>query len=324
VTEPEPYESPPVASRFRVTEDRAGAGAPSSEFWRRPPAKPQPPDAAPIADEPAPEPEIFAELAADAELTAGAPATETPAGLAAPLPPGGPRFVGSAPIPAPRRGWRRRSPRRVPDGGPLGTFQQTWSLPAPSRSRRWRPVVIPVLVLVILGVAAYVAYPHVRTVIRARSAPAGLRSYVQGHGVVYAPVGQGYSVRLPGAPVHRDQQVTSSDGKRSMFVRRSISAGTGYQIVVRVDELPKGTKLPLGLPGALQDPFLAGSDAPASVHKVAIAGETAYEGQVHARNVLPFEVAVAMHRDRLYVIRIESESVGTVFDAVAKSFRFTP
>ena len=240
---------------------------------------------------------------------------------AGPVRAGGPRFVGPPPIPAPGGRWRRHSHQGPTPGGPLGAFQPAWSLPEPSRARRLRPLLVPAVVLVVLGVAAYVAYPHVRTFVRARSAQADLRSYVNGHGIAYTPVGQGYSVRLPGVPVHRDQQVTASDGKRSMLVRRSIVAGADYQIVIRVDG--QGVKLPRALAAALQDPFLSGSNAPAIVHKTVIAGETAYEGQVRARHVLPFEVAVLVHGGRLYVIRIEARTVGTVFDAVAKSFRFT-
>jgi hypothetical protein len=315
MTEPEPYESPPVAARYRANEERPGSGAPASEFWSRPPAKPQPSASAATVGEHDAEPEVVAELGEDPAVEA----TPTPA--TAPLPTGGPRFLPPPPVPSPGGRWHRRPDRNPTPGGPLGTFQPGWSLPEPSRARRLRPLLIPLLVLAVLGAAAYVAYPHVRTLIRARSVPADLRSYVNGHGIVYTPVGQGYSVRLPGVPVHRDQQVTSSDGKRSMLVRRSIVAGAGYQIVIRVDAA--GVKLPPGLAAALQDPFLAGSDAPAIVHKTVIAGETAYEGQVHARHVLPFEVAVLMHGGRLYVIRIEARSVATVFDAVARSFRFT-
>jgi hypothetical protein len=314
VTEPEPYEIPPVASRYRANEERAGSGAPASEFWRRPPAKP-PAGSEPAADERAAAPGVVAGLLDDPAVPAGAPVA------AEPVPAGGPRFGGSAPIPTPGGRWRRRSHDSPVPGGPLGAFRPAWSLPEPSRARRLRPLLVPLVVLVVLGVAAYVAYPHVRTFVRARSAQADLRSYVNGHGIVYTPVGQGYSVRLPGVPVHRDQQVTASDGKRSMLVRRSIAAGADYQIVIRVDQ--EGVKLPQGLAGALQDPFLAGSNAPAIVHKTVIGGETAYAGEVRARNVLPFEVAVVMHGGRLYAIRIEARTVGTVFAAVTKSFRFT-
>jgi hypothetical protein len=311
VTEPEGYEIPPVAARYRAQEEReqrAGSGAPSSEFWSEPPGKPKPF---------APTPRKRQRPAGSEQAVAGDDGGDSP------LPPGGPRFVGSSPVPSPTTGRGRRSDRPEPGGAPLGAFRSSWSLPAPSRARRVRPFVIPVLVLVILGISAYVAYPHLRTWVRARSVPSDLRSYVKGHGIVYTPVGQGYSVRLPGVPVHRDNQVTSSDGKRSMLVRRSITAGTGYQIVIRVDELGSGAIPRSGLQGALQDPFLAGSDAPAIVHKTVIAGETAYAGEVHARNVLPFYVGVVMHGGRLYVIRVESRSVETVFDAVARSFHFT-
>ncbi len=318
MTEPEGsegYEHPPVSSRYRATEDRAGSGAPASEFWTRPPARQEP--------APAPAGEHAADQVIVAELAGRVSAPEAPEAGSGAVAPGGPRFVGavSPPVTSTRSG--RRAQRRAAAAAPPGIRGSSWSLPAPSRARRLRPLVIPVVVLVILGVAAYVAYPHVRTFVRGNSAPADLRSYVNGHGVVYTPVGQGYSVRLPGVPVHRDQQVTSSDGKRTMLVRRSITAGADYQIVIRVDEVAKGALGRSGLAGALQDPFLAGSNAPASVHKTVIGGETAYAGEVHARKVLPFEVAVVMHAGRLYAILIESRSVGTVFDAVAKSFRFT-
>lgn len=317
MTEPESYESPPVAGRYRANEDRAGSGAPSSEFWSRPPEKRQPPGPAPAVDEPEAQPEVGAGIVDDP----AAPDALTAEGAS--LPAGGPRFVGSAPVPPPGGGRHRRMHRDADPGVPLGAFRPSWSLPEPSRTRRLRPLLIPLVVLAVLGAAAYLAYPHVRTLIRARSAPADLRSYVKGRGVVYTPVGQGYSVRLPAVPVHRDQRVTAPDGKHSMLVRRSIAAGADYQIVIRVDELAKGTTLPLGLAGALQDPFLTGTNSPAIVHKTVIAGETAYEGQVHARHVLPFEMAVLMHGGRLYVIRLEAGSVGTVFNALAKSFRFT-
>jgi hypothetical protein len=312
VTEPEGYESPPVASRYRAREapeERAGSGAPSSEFWAQPPAKSPPPP--------------FTPTPRKTERPAGSETAVEEAAGSPPLPPGGPRFVGSSPVPSPTAGRHRRRDPHEPAGGPLGAFQATWSLPAPSRARRLRPVLIPALVLVVLGVAAYVAYPHVRTWVRAQDVPVSLRSYVTGHGVEYAPVGQGYRVRLPVAPVRRDQQVTSSDGKRSMLVRRSIAAGTGYQIVIRVDEIAAGALPRSGLAGALQDPFLTGTNAPAIVHKTVIGGETAYAGEVHARNVLPFEMGVVMHRGRLFVIRIEARSVETVFGAVARSFHFT-
>ena len=311
MTEPEGYESPPVASRYRPREEpeeRAGSGAPSSEFWAQPPGKSQP-----FAPTPRKSERVVGSDAAVAEVADDSP----------PLPPGGPRFVGSSPVPSPSAGRRRRRDPQEPAGGPLGAFQATWSLPAPSRARRLRPLLIPALVLVILGVAAYVVYPHVRTWVRARSVPADLRSYVTGRGVEYAPAGQGYRVRLPVAPVRRDQQVTSSDGKRSMLVHRSIAAGAGYQIVIRVDEIATGARPRSGLAGALQDSFLTGTNAPAIVHKTVIGGETAYAGEVHARNVLPFEMGVVMHRGRLFVIRIEARSVETVFGAVARSFHFT-
>jgi hypothetical protein len=44
---------------------------------------------------------------------------------------------------------------------------------------------------------------------------------------------------------------------------------------------------------------------------------------VHPHNVLPVEIAVLQHGSRLYVIRLESRSVGTVFDTLTKSLRFT-
>ena len=297
VTEPETYESPAKWHHsWANNEERPGSGAQASEFWKRkPPVVPRPAEPAPPVGDGETEPEIVAELVEEAppEDTSSVrarlrrrPRCSRPLRRAGIL-----EFVGSAPCP--RRVvvgfdvfrpslWKERQ-HSIGIVPPARTCS-----PSPSRARRLRagpdPMVAPAASVCRLVRVA--SPPPAHNGSAAPSAPAALRFTWKGHGA-------GKYARWPGffdpvarrARVLRSRRVTSSDGKRSMFVQRSVAAGPDYQIVIRVEKLPSGTTLPFGLQGALQDRFLAGVDAPAIVHKVTIAGETAYEGQVHARNV---------------------------------------
>ena len=60
------------------------------------------------------------------------------------------------------------------------------------------------VVVLLLGVGVYFAYPYVHTQIVARSVAADLRPYVEGKGVPTRRRAMGYSVRLPAAPVRAD------------------------------------------------------------------------------------------------------------------------
>jgi hypothetical protein len=190
-----------------------------------------------------------------------------------------------------------------------------WSLSAKAKARkkertlkvrRW---LRRLLALFVIGVCAFAAYPRVHTMIVARSVAADLRPYVRGKGVAVAPPGAGYSVRLPKAPVGRDAHA-------------AVVTGRDYQITVRQADVPGG-ELPHGVLGGLKDPKIGGTGTLGDVHQARVAGEIAYVGTFVSSSALPRRVAVVLHRGRLFVIRVQAQQVGPVFDAVVKSFRFT-
>jgi hypothetical protein len=292
VIEPEPYEIPPVASRYRAGEAGLTPGPPKSF-------------------------DLVSE-ASRAEQQAARDA----AGRAAAPPDGGPKFSSSSPVGAPVGPPGRRVPRRVAEPGPLpGTIVPEWSLPAPKRSRRVGRHVAQLLVVALLGAGAYLVAPHVRTVLANRAVPADLQPYVKGGGVPYAPAARGYVVRLPSRPVTRDSLVQAAGKEPGLFVQRSIVAGNDFQIVIRFVDLTNPAARSSGLAGALHDPQVAGP-APINVRAVTFAGQPAFD---YSRATSPATRArIFLRGARLYVISVQSKAAGAVLDAVAKSFRLTP
>lgn len=202
-----------------------------------------------------------------------------------------------------------------------------WTSPAHAKVRkalrrqRIRKWVRRACVLVLLCAGAYVAYPRVHTLIVARSVAPDLRAYVEGKGVSYARAAEGYSVRLPKAPAVSAPQLTATSIAGPIATHASVVVGNDYRIVVWDGDLPGGV-LPKGAVGALRDPRIAGTGRLAAVHSVDIGGETAYVGSFTSSDALPRRVAVMVHGGRLFVIRAQAESAGTVFDTVVHSFRF--
>jgi hypothetical protein len=242
---------------------------------------------------------------------------------------GGPRFVGTGPAPTPvgPPGLNSDLKDLAPTTAP-GTFMAAWSLTARTKMRRSqraarnRKRALRALVVLLLGVGAYLAYPFVHTQIVARSVAADLRPYVAGKGVAYAPTGGGYAVRLPAAPVRADRQLVAPTIPIAMLTHASTVTGSDYKIVVWVGDLPGGV-LPKGLLGALKDPEIGGTGTLTGVHQANLAGETASIGSFASSDALPRRVAVLVHAGHLYVIRVQAQTVGPVFDRLTKSFRFT-
>jgi len=286
VDEPEPYESPPVASRFRASGLQAG---PQQSF----------------------------ELPPQTRAHISSPQSDTDD----PLPPGGPTFVRSSTIAAPvgPPGRRKSDPA---SSAPLpGTFKKDWSTPAPKRSRRTGRHVAQMLVLVVVAAVASVAYPHVRTWLADRSVPADLQAYVHGHGVSYAPAGQGFVVRLPAPPVTGDAVVAASGAEPAMVMLRATLSGAGFKIVVRVADLSGGPALANGLLGVLHDAQLVG-DAPTHVRAVVVAGRPAIDYDLNASPTI--HASLFVDGQHLYVISVQAKSAGPVLDALTKSLRLSP
>ena len=289
MVEPEPYEIPPVSPRFRAGASGSEPGPPKSFEV--------PPTAVLVDDE-----------------------TLEPLAEAAPLPAGGPQFgakVLAGPVDRPGAAPSRGS---VPT--PFSRAARSgWKPPRPGRKRRARPMLARVLVVVVLGAGAYLAYPHVRTLIAAHFVPADLRGYVEGRGVSYAPAGQGYAVRLPSSPVARDAPVVVSGGEPPALMHRSIVAGAHFSIVIRVADLPAANALPNGPLGALHDAQLAGS-APSHVRAVTFLGQTALDYDLPGNPATHARMFVrGLH---VYVISVQSSaSVSTVFDTLTGSFKLT-
>jgi hypothetical protein len=257
--------------------------------------------------------------------------TSTPANRPAAPVRGGPQFAGGvvavAPVHPPGMPAvsRENSPEPVTA---RGAFMAAWELPAQvkqrklrhrTRNRKWARRGIA---LALLGAAAFAAYPRLRTMIIARSVSPDLRGYVEGKGVAYAPATEGYAVRLPKTPASSAPPLIAASIAVPIITHSSVVVGSDYRIAIWDGDLPGGT-LPKGAFGALKDPKIGGSGTLASVHSMSIAGETAYVGTFVSSDALPRRVAVMVHDGRLFVIRAQAESAGTVFDAVAHSFRFS-
>jgi hypothetical protein len=242
---------------------------------------------------------------------------------------GGPRFVGAGPTSAPvgPPGLNSDMKEVAPTTAP-GSFMAAWSLTNRTRmhksqkTARNRKRARRLVALLLLGVGAYFVYPYVHTQIVARSVAADLRPYVEGKGVAYAPAGGGYSVRLPAAPVRADRQLVAPTIPIAITAHASTVTGHDYKIVVWVGDLPGGA-LPKGELAALKDPEIGGTGALTGVHEVQLAGETAAVGSFASSDALPRRVAVLVHAGHLYVIRVQAQTVGPVFDRLTKSFRFT-
>ena len=242
---------------------------------------------------------------------------------------GGPRFVGAGPTSAPvgPPGLNSDMKDVAPTTAP-GSFMAAWSLTnrtkmhKSQKAARNRKRARRLVVLLLLGVGAYFVYPFVHTQIVARSVAADLRPYVEGKGVAYAPAGGGYSVRLPATPVRADRQLVAPTIRVAMTAHASTVTGRDYKIVVSVGDLPGGA-LPKGVLAALKDPEIGGTGARTGVHVVQLAGETAAVGSYASSDALPRRVAVLVHAGHLYVIHVQAQTVGPVFDRLTKSFRFT-
>jgi hypothetical protein len=105
-------------------------------------------------------------------------------------------------------------------------------------------------------------------------------------------------------------------------MQTTVAVGDDYRIAVWDADLPGGA-LPKGALGALGDPKMGGTGTLTAVHPTEIAGVTAYVGTFTANHATPRRVAVFVHGGHLFVIRVQSEAAGTVFDAAAHSFHFT-
>ena len=242
----------------------------------------------------------------------------------------GPRFAGGVVVAAPVRPpgmpvVSRDSPEPVTAPG---AFMAAWELPAQVKQRkllRWkrnRKWARRGIALALLGVAAFVAYPRVHTMIIARSVAPDLRGYVEGQGVSYAAPDEGYTVRLPKLPARSAPPLVAASIAAPMATHASVVVGSDYRIAIWDGALPGGS-LPRGAYGALKDPKIGGRGTLAAVRSMRIGGETAYVGTFTSSDALPRRVAVMVHGGRLFVIRTQAESAGTVFDAVADSFRFS-
>jgi len=242
---------------------------------------------------------------------------------------GGPHFIGAdtlvVPVGPPGLS---ADHSEVPAVTAPGTFMAARTLSAREKMRksqlaqRRRKRMLRVLVLLLAGVGAYFAYPYVHAKIVARSVAADLRPYVDGKGVVYTPAGRGYSVRLPKGPTPRETQLSAVTMPLAIGAHVAIASGRDYQVAVVQGDLP-GTVLPKGLRAVLQDPKIGGTGTLTGAHKTVIAGESAYEGTFVSSQALPRRVAVFVHGRHLYVLRVQSQSAGTVFNELAKSFHFT-
>jgi len=245
------------------------------------------------------------------------------------LPPGGPQFLGRAGPPDGTPERRRTRGAQLPDIPPPGTRISAWSRSGPvvairsPHAGRGRRVATRLLVLVCLCVVGIVGYPLVKTFIRERSLPAALRPYVDGKGVQYAPAKQGFAVRLPVPPVHRDAALPAAHGMPALFMHRSIAAGASYEIVIRVVDVPDGMPLAFGAVGALADPRIGGG-APVNVRKVTFAGVPAFDYDARSASTPVVHSVVFLHGQRLYAISVQSKSGTLVLDTLGQSFRFTP
>ena len=243
-------------------------------------------------------------------------------------PPGGPKFLGRVPAPVEAPARRRVRPSWNADAPPPGTRVSAWSRSGPvappktARPGRAERIAARSLVIACVVLGVVLGYPRVREMIRERSVPAALRSYVAGKGVRYAPPGQGFTVRLPKPPLPRDQALPSATGAPGMFMHRSIASGPGYWIVIRVVDVPPTMALPFGAVGALADPRIGGA-APVNVRKATFAGVAAFAYDSRSSASPTINSVAFLHGHRLYVISVQAKSAGTVLHALATSFHLT-
>ena len=103
-----------------------------------------------------------------------------------------------------------------------------------------------------------------------------------------------------------------------MFMHRSIASGAGYEIVIRVVDVPDGMPLPFGAVGALADPRIGGG-APVDVRRSVrrIGRPTTMTSNS------PLIHGVFLHGRRLYVMSVQSKSADAVLKVLGESFRFT-
>ncbi len=226
--------------------------------------------------------------------------------------PGGPKFAGRVPVSAPFGAPGIRVPISPPRP----------EAPARRAHRTWRgPAALTVFLVAAALAGGLLAYPRVRGLVESRSVPAGLRAYVGGGGVAYAPAGEGYAVRLPSAPVVRDQAIPAAARQVIAAVHRSIVSGTDFRIVIRVADLAR--PLGSGLASAVRDPRISGVAAPRNLRAVTFAGGPAYDFEVHAGAAPDIRARMFAHGNRVYEIMVQSQASGALFGALVGSFRLT-
>jgi hypothetical protein len=277
------------------------------------------------------QPDYDADWAGDEAVTASvrAPALSFEKAAAAPLPTAPP--AQEAPRGGPQYGAYTR-------GETFAEQEDTWKQATPKGERAplWTPAdaapavpngddaqvpwrtLIALVVLGVLAVGAYFAYPRAHDWWVARSVPAELRAYVAGGGVAHAPAGQGYSVRLPKTPVQRDTPPANLSAPWTA-IHHSVVTGDGYRIVVHVAEFTRGGEVPFGGAAALNDPRVAGGIAAANVRTVTFARQPAfdYDGSV----AHPARGRLFLRGTRLYVVTVEADQgAGAVFDELMRSF----
>jgi hypothetical protein len=240
---------------------------------------------------------------------------------------GGPQFASSAratqPVGPPAPKDDATKGQTLPPGVRVPLWTPADSAPAPTgvdARMPWRTL-ITLLVLALLAGGAYLGYPRAHTWWIARSVPADLHAYVGGEGVLYGPAGQGYSVRLPKAPVHRNV-APAPTGPPALWrtMHRSAVAGPDYQIVIRVAHLSSGATLPFGAPGALVDPRLAGTPRPTNVRGVEFQGRPAFDYDVGADPLM--RGRVFRYGARLYVVTVQAtKGANRVLDELMRSFK---
>jgi hypothetical protein len=222
-----------------------------------------------------------------------------------PPPAGDGAAVGAAPPEAPARFW---TPADAPPVMPEGVDAR---MP-------WRTLVA-LLVLALLAGAAYRGYPRARAWYVARSVPNDLRAYVGGKGALYAPAGEGFSVRLPKQPVQTDTALSADDAPWTA-IHRSVVTGPDYRVVIRVAQLSRSVTLSFGVVGALVDPRVAGEIAPTDIRPVTFEGNAAYDYDGVTKE--PFRGRVFRYGSRVYVVTVQSTAgVGRVFDELMRSFK---
>ena len=233
---------------------------------------------------------------------------------------GGPTFAGGDPV-APPVALPKGDPAR---GLPPGVRVPLWT-PADAAAPPTRPdAVIPwrklctFAVVVVLAFGGYKSYPRAHAWWLARGVPNDLRAYVEGKGVQYSPARQGYSVRLPQTPVHRDSAAPATGATLWLTMRRSIVTGGGYQIVIRVAELRNGAApLPFGLPSVLVDPTIGGLTRPSNVHLVGFEGKPSYEYDLGSSP--PMRGWIFRRGSRVYVVTVQSKRADRVLDTLRAS-----